>query len=91
MRDFLTHKYFLFLLTFNSYLATYKVDDTTDEEDETVFVNENKNYDSKYSDYYKFIANSKAIRPICIAEDVDFENMSFVQRGFWWLGTILKV
>ena len=67
------------------------MDDTTDEEDEEVFVNENKNYDSKYSDYYKFIANSKAIRPICIAEDVDFEKMSFVERGLWWLGTILKV
>ena len=67
------------------------MDDTTDEEDNEVFVNTNKNYDAKYSDYYKFIANSKAIRPICITEDVDFENMSFVERGGWWLGTILKV
>ena len=72
-------------------MAIYKVDDTTDEEDNEVFVNENKNYDSKYSDYYKFIANSKAIRPICIAEDVDFENMSFHKKVLWWLGTILKV
>ena len=72
-------------------MAIYKVDDTTDEEDDEVFVNENKNYDSKYSDYYKFIANSKAIGPICITEDVDFENMSCVERGLWWLATILKV
>ena len=81
----------MFLLKYYLELTIYKVDDTTDEEDDEVFVNENKNYDSKYSDYYKFIANSKAIRPICITEDVDFENMSFVERGFWWLGTILKV
>ena len=67
------------------------MDDTTDEDDNEVFANENENYDSKYSDYYKFVANSKAIRPICIAEDVDFENMSFVERCGWWLGTILKV
>ena len=67
------------------------MDDTSNEEDEEVFVNENMNYDSQYSDYYKFITNSKAIRPICIAEDVDFENMSFVERGLWWLGTTLKV
>ena len=72
-------------------MAIYKGDDTTDEEDDEVFVNENKNYDPKYSDYYKFIANSKTIRLICITEDVDFEKMSFVERGLWWLATILKV
>jgi hypothetical protein len=67
------------------------VDDTTDEEDDGVLLNENKNYDAKYSDYYKFIANSKAIQPICITEDVDFEKMSLVERGLWWLGTTIKV
>ena len=45
-------------------MTIYKVDGTTDEEDDEVFVNvnENKNYDARYSDYYKFIVNSKAMR-----------------------------
>ena len=63
-------------------MTIYKVDDTTYEQDDEVFVNENKNYDAKYSDYYRFIANSKAIRPICIAEDVNFEIMSIAKKGY---------
>lgn len=64
------------------------MDDTSDEEDDEVFV---KTSDKKYDDYYQFIANSKEVRPICITEDVDFKNMSFVQKLLWWLGTIFKV
>ena len=68
------------------------MDDTSEEEDGELFVNKSdKDYEAKYSDYYQFMANSKAIRPICIAEDVKFENMSFGKKILWWLGTILKV
>ena len=66
------------------------VDDTSDEE-ENVFENVKKNYEAKYSDYYEFLANSESIRPICIAEDVDFKNMSFGKRICWWIGTFFKV
>ena len=69
------------------------MDDTSEEEDgsEVSVIISDKDYDVKYSDYYQFIANSKAIRPICIAEDVHFENMSFGKKILWWLGSILKV
>ena len=69
-------------------MIKYKVDDTSDEEDDEVFVNRNTN---KYDDYYRFIASSKSIRPICVTEDVDFENMPFIRKIIWWFGTIFKV
>eukprot|EP00092_Neocalanus_flemingeri_P095620 GFUD01121657.1.p1 GENE.GFUD01121657.1~~GFUD01121657.1.p1 ORF type:complete len:337 (+),score=53.32 GFUD01121657.1:142-1152(+) len=65
--------------------------DTSDDEDEELFVNMNKELESKYTDYYQFIANSKSIRPICITEDVDFRNMSFVKKICWWVGTFFKL
>ena len=67
------------------------MDDTSDDEDDELFENVRNSDESKYSDYYQFIANSKSIRPICITEDVDFKNMSFVKKIVWWLGTCLKV
>jgi len=69
-------------------MIKYKVEDTSDEEDDEVFVNRNR---KMYDDYYHFIANSKSIRPICITEDVDFENMPFTRKIIWWFGTIFKL
>ena len=44
-----------------------------------------------YKDYYKHVEQSKAIRPISITENVNFNDMSFGQKLYWWLTTFLKV
>jgi len=57
------------------------------EDDEEVM---NSNIE-KYDDYYQCIEKSKAIRPICITENVDLGQMSFIRKIMWWLCTILKL
>jgi len=64
------------------------LDDTSEEEDDEVFVN---NYVEKYDDYYQTIEKSKAIRPICITENVDFGQMTFTRKILWWIGTVFKL
>ena len=74
-----------------NHLKSNIVDDTSDEEDNEVFVNVKKFQEEQYSDYYECIENSKSIRPICLTEDVEFKKMSSVRKCFWWIGTFFKV
>ena len=78
-----------FLFSTSYYLMIkYKVEDTSEEEDNEVSM---KSYIEKYDNYYQTIEKSRAIRPICITENVDFGQMSFTRKILWWLGTVFKV
>jgi len=51
----------------------------------------NLSEDDVADDYYENIANSVAIRPIAVTEDVDFSIMSTPKKILWWFLTILKL
>ena len=44
-----------------------------------------------YSDYYKMMAQSKAIRPICVSEGVNFNIMSSWNKTCWWSKACLQM
>ena len=44
-----------------------------------------------YSDYYKMIAQSKTIRPICVSEGVNFNKMSSWTKTCWWVKACLQM
>ena len=44
-----------------------------------------------YSDYYKMMAQSKTIRPICVSEGVNFNTMSSWNKACWWTKACLQM
>ena len=44
-----------------------------------------------YSDYYKMMAQSKTIRPICVSEGVNFNTMSGWNKVCWWTKACLQM
>ena len=42
-------------------------------------------------DYYKTMAQSKAIRPICVSEGVNFNIMSTWSKTCWWTKACLQM
>ena len=65
----------------------YTVDRDTDLEEEEEETGDMKDY----SDYYKMIAQSKTIRPICVSEGVDFNTMSTWTKTCWWTKACLQM
>ena len=58
--------------------------DTEEEDDAEEYVRE-------YNDYYKAMAESKAIRPICVSEGVDFNTLSAWDTICWWFKVCLQM
>ena len=42
-------------------------------------------------DYYETMAQSKAIRPICVSEGVNFNIMSTWSKTCWWTKACLQM
>ena len=77
----------LFFFSFLSVADDGSDDDKIDYEECELNLSE----DDVADDYYENIANSVAIRPIAVTEDVDFSIMSTPKKILWWFLTILKL
>ena len=76
----------------------YAVDRDTDPEKDEEEVEEEEQEEQEetgdmrdYSDYYKMIAQSKTIRPICVSEGVNFNTMSSWNKTCWWAKACLQM
>lgn len=42
-------------------------------------------------DYYEWMAKAKEVRPICIAEDLEWSSMSNLHKLFWWIEACIQL
>ena len=62
-----------------------------DREVDTEVEDESEEYVREYKDYYRAMAESRAIRPICVSEGVDFSKLSTWDTICWWFKVSLQM